>query len=410
MVRPSAFTREGILAAIRGVTVAAVVLVCVGWVLANLFTQPHLLYDFKGGLYNAGAAILDGHDPFHAGYIAHQAAIMRAGGIAVGETSAHAFSLPVYPAPANLAVVPLSLLPYWLAGGLFTVLSVAAMVVALRLLGVRDWRCHGLALISWPFAYGLELGALGPLLVLGAAALWRWRDRLWAPAIALAGIVIAKVFPFPLAAWLIITRRYRQLALTAVLGATISLGAWAILGFAGLTSYPTMLSNLSFIQEGRSDSVVAVLLAAGVSASAAQVVAVLAAAGLIGLAWRFVRAGGHERTAFGLVVMAALTASPIVWDHYLVLLFVPIALMSPSYSKLWLVPLAGPILVLFSTAIVPLGPVPPSHTAHNTRVAVVSLCLEAVVMFRLCRPRSSVRSKVLVDATQGRTAPPLVTA
>jgi hypothetical protein len=109
-------------------------------------------------------------------------------------------------------------------------------------------------------------------------------------------------------------------------------------------------------------------------------------------------------------VMAALTASPIVWDHYLVLLFVPIALMSPSYSKLWLVPLAGPILVLFSTAIVPLGPVPPSHTAHNTRVAVVSLCLEAVVMFRLCRPRSSVRSKVLVDATQGRTAPPLVTA
>ncbi|HEY1524264.1 MAG TPA: glycosyltransferase family 87 protein [Solirubrobacteraceae bacterium] len=410
MVRPSALTRDGILAAIRGVMVAAVVLVCIGWALANVFTQHHLLYDFKGGLYNAGVAILNGHNPFHADYIAHQAAIMRAGGIAVGETSAHAFSLPVYPAPANLAVVPFSLLPYWVAGALFTVLSVAAMVLALRLLEVRDWRCYGLALISWPFAFGLELGTLGPLLVLGVAGLWRWRDRLWPPAIALAAIVIAKVFPFPLAAWLIITRRYRQLALTAALGAAVTLAAWAMLGFAGLTSYPTMLSNLSFIQEGRSDSVVAVLLAAGFSAPAAQAAALLAVAGLLGLAWQFNRSGEHQREAFGLAVMAALTATPIVWDHYLVLLFVPIALLSPSYSKLWLVPLASPILVLFSTAIVPLGHVPPSHSPHNTRMAIVSLCLEAFVVFRLCRPRSSARREPVVEAAAAGATPPLATA
>jgi hypothetical protein len=391
--------------------VAAVVIVGSGGVLANLLMVHHLwLYDFKGGLYNAGVAILNGHDPFHAGYIAHQAAIMRAGGIAVGETSAHAFSLPVYPAPANLAVVPLSLLPYWVAAAVFTVLSVAAMVLALRLMEVRDWRCYGLALISWPFVYGLELGALGPLLALGVAVFWRWRDRLWPPAIALASIVIAKVFPFPLAAWLIVTRRYRQLALAAGLGAAVTLGAWAVLGFAGLTSYPTMLSNLSFIQEGRSDSVVAVLLAAGLSAATAQALALLAAAGLLGLAWRFGRSGGNQRQAFGLAVMAALTASPIVWDHYLVLMFVPIALLSPSYSQLWLVPLAGPILLALSTLIVPQGHVPPSHTPHNTRMAITSLCLEGFVVFRLCRPRSSVRTKLVLDAAPAGTAPPLATA
>ena len=410
MLRLPAITRGGTRAAIRALA-AAVLIIGTGWVLTILLTHHHRwLYDFKGGLYNAGVAILGGRNPFHAGYIAHQAVIMRAGGIAVGETSAHAFSLPVYPAPANLAVVPLSLLPFWAAAVLFTVLSVAAMAVALRLLGVRDWRCYGVALISWPFVYGLELGALGPLLVLGAAVLWRWRDRLWPPAIALASIVIAKVFPLPLAAWLIITRRYRQLALAAVLGAVVTLGAWALLGFAGLTSYPTMLSNLSFIQEGRSDSVVAVLLAAGLSASAAQAVALLAAAGLIGLAWRFGRSGGQQRQAFGLAVMAALTASPIVWDHYLVLLFVPIALLSPGYSQLWLVPLASPILLAISTAIVPLGEVSPSHTPHNTRMAIISLSVEAFVVFRLCRSSSSVRRSSRVEAGPARTASPLATA
>jgi hypothetical protein len=408
MVRPSAVPRERILAAARGVLIAAIVLVGIGWVTVNLLRQGHIwLYDFKGGLYNAGVAILHGHNPFHAGYIAHQAAIMRAGGIAVGETSAHAFSLPVYPAPANLGVVPLSLLPFWAAGALFTAGSVASMILALRLLEVRDWRCYGLALLSWPFAYGLELGALGPLLVLGAAALWRWRDRLWPPAIALASIVIAKVFPFPLAAWLIITRRYRQLVLAAGLGAAVSLGAWAVLGFAGLASYPAMLSHLSFIQEGRSDSVVALLLVAGLSAAAAQALALLAAAGLLGVAWRFGRSADNQRQAFGLTLMAALTASPIVWDHYLVLLFVPIALLSPSYSRLWLVPLASPILVTVSVAIFPLGHVPPSHTPHNLRMALASLCLEAVVVFRLCRPRSSVQTKLVVDAAPARTATPL---
>jgi glycosyl transferase family 87 len=411
MVRPSALTRDGILAASRGLLIAAIVIVGSGWVLFNLPTeQHHWLYDFRGGLYNAGVAILAGHNPFQAGYIAHQAAIMRAGGIAVGETWGHPFSLPVYPAPANLAVVPLSLLPFWLAATLFTGLSVAAMALALRLLGVRDWRCYVLALASWPFVYGLELGTLGPLLVLGVAALWRWRDRLWPPAMALAAVVIAKIFPFPLAAWLIITRRHRQLALTAGLGAAVTLGAWAVLGFAGLTSYPTMLSNLSFIQEGRSDSLVAVLLAAGFSARAAQALALLAAAGLLGLAWRFARAGGHQPQAFGLAVMAALTASPIVWDHYLVLLFVPIALLSPSYSQLWLVPLAGPILLALSTAVVPLGHVSPSHAPHNTRMALISLGLEAFVVLRLCRSRSSVASKRLVDAAPTTSAPPLATA
>lgn len=392
-------------AAARALFVAIIVVGASGWLLGDLLKSHHLwLYDFRGGLYSAGQAILHGHDAYRAGFIARQAAIMRAGGIAIGETSAHAFSLPVYPAPANLAVVPLSLLPYWTAATLFTIVSVGAMALALRLLEVRDWRCYVLTLISWPFMYSLELGALGPLIVLGAACMWRWRDGLWPPAIALASIVIAKIFPFPLAAWLLITRRYRQFLLALGLGAAATLVAWAVLGFAGMTAYPTMLSNLSFIQEGRSDSLVAALLAVGLSARVAQALALLGAGALLLLAWRLARTDGGQRRAFGLAVMAALTGSPIVWDHYLVLLFVPIALLSPHYSRLWLVPLAGPVLLALSAIVFPSSSLLAAHSPHNARMAIITLCLEALVVVRLCRGGSRTETRVLTSPA-GSAAP-----
>ena len=116
-------------------------------------------------------------------------------------------------------MVPLSLLPFALAGILYTLASVAAMLAGIRLLGVRDWRCLALVLISWPFIYGLYLGAVGPFLVLGAGVAWRFRDRVWPPALAIAAIVAAKVFPWPLGVWLLITRRWRALAVAVAAGA-----------------------------------------------------------------------------------------------------------------------------------------------------------------------------------------------
>jgi len=51
-------------------------------------------------------------------------------------------------------------------------------------------------------------------------------------------------------------------------------------------------------------------------------------------AWRIARRPDGDRRAYGIVVIAALVASPMVWPHYLALLFVPIALVSPTLS--WL--------------------------------------------------------------------------
>lgn len=380
-------TQAGLMRALRQLGVVLVLAFSVLRLISAIGDQRHWMFDFNGGLYNAGQAILNGQNPYHPAFISHQAAIMRGGGMAIGETAAHPFSLPLYPAPANLAVVPLSLLPAWLAGALFTLLGAAALPLALRLLEVRDRRCYALALISWPFVYGLELGTLGSLLVLGAAVIWRWRNRLWPPAIALASIVVAKVFPFPLAIWMFATRRYRALTLAVILGVTMTVAAWAILGFAGMSEYPKMLADASFIQQGRSDSLVAILLAAGVPSGAAQKLTLVAAAALLGLTWRLARSQtpGADRRAFGLAVIAGLTASPIVWDHYLVLLFVPVALLSPRLSTLWLLPLAGPVLLALSAVVFP-----SAHRAAlspgNLRGAVITVGLEAVLTLRLVRP------------------------
>jgi hypothetical protein len=357
------------------------------------------LYDFRGGLYNAGWAILHGHAFYQAGFLAHQTAIMNAGGVARGELYSNPFSIPVYPAFANVAVVPLALLPFWAAAALYTALSVGAMVCALRLLDVRDIRCYGLALVSWPFLFGAFLGAIGPFLLLGVAAMWRWRERAWPCGLALAAIVAAKIFPWTLGVWLIITRRWRAAWFSVLACAVLTFGAWAAIGFEGLVQYPRMLSEMSALQEGRAVSIVTVLVVAGVPSTIAGVVAIFAAAGILGIAWRLSRRPGGDRQAFGLAVIAALSGTPIVWEHYMVLLFVPIALASPRFSRLWLVPLVSPLLIPLSRALIPDNPHNRPDSPNALRQALLWLVLEAIVSAWLCtsaEQRAALRRRLTV--------------
>jgi hypothetical protein len=354
-------------------------LVAVGWRVAvatavvasavvlsiKLMANGSFLFDFNGDLYRAGQAILHGHDPYQPGFIAALAAAKHA-----GRAVSPAFAVPVYPAPALLAALPFSLLPDVLAGLLFMALNVAAMVFGLRMLGVRDWRCFAVALASWPFLFGLVVGALGPLIVLGMGLAWRFRARLWTPAIALASVVVAKVFPWTVLVWLLVTRRFRTLALALLIAAVGMLAAWAVIGFAGMSEYPRMLSNLSYVERGSGVSLVAALLGAGVPAGLAEIGALAATALLLGIAYRFARRPGGERQALGLTAIAALTASPIVWAHYLVLLFVPIALASPALSAIWFVPLLSGVLA--------------DPRTNNLAEMLFWIALEAVVAIHLC--------------------------
>jgi hypothetical protein len=351
-------------------------------------------YDFRGGLYNAGWDILHGRSFYQPGFLAHQMAIMNAGGIARGELYTNPFSVPVYPAFANLAVVPLALMPFWPAAGLYTALSIAAMIGALWLLDVRDPRCYGLTLVSWPFLFGLYLGAIGPFLVLGTAGLWRWRDRAWPAALSLATIVAAKIFPWTLGVWLWMTGRRRTAVLSALVCLALTFGAWALIGFSGLAQYPRMLTEMSALQDGRAISLVTVLVVAGVSSSLATELALVLGGLILALAWWVVRSGrgdrdGRLRSAFGLAVIAALTTTPIVWQHYMVLLVVPIAFASPRFSRLWLLPLVSPIADIVSSAIVPDSHPLRPDSPNALRDALLWLLIQAVCAIWLVRDRAA---------------------
>ena len=72
---------------------------------------------------------------------------------------------------------------------------------------------------------------------------------------------------------------------------------------------------------------------ASTSELVAGAVAVAAVAALV-----LLRRRGDDVT-FGVAVVAALIATPILWNHYLVLLLAPIALARPRLAPLWLLPL-----------------------------------------------------------------------
>lgn len=318
-------------------TLVGLILAMAGLLIYGLAARPRFLFDFRGDLYNAAQAILHGHNPYRIDYLNHLAWLKRH----VGRVPP-AFAVPVYPAPVLLVSVPFGLIPFWLGGGIFIAASIAGVIWALRLFGVRDWRCMALVLLSWPCLFGLWFGTLSPLLLLGAAVAWRSRERAAHCAGAIASLVLTKIFPWPLAFWPLVSRRWRTFALTIGLMAATSLAAWAVIGIHTLGTYPHVLSTLSFVERNAGVSMTTTLIAFGVPASLAELLALACAGGLAAAAWRLARRGDIGlRSAFGLLIMAALTAAPLVWVHYEVLLFVPIALISPSLSPLWFVPLVS---------------------------------------------------------------------
>lgn len=353
------------------------------WMALSGVRYRHLLEDFHGALYDAGAAIAHGRSPYHVALIAHQYAVLRAGGMPPGSNGLATSYPALYPAPINVIMAPVGLLPFWLAGTLYSLMSSVALVTGLRLLGVRDWRCLAVALLSWPFLYGLCLGQVGDFLVLGAGVTWRWRRRLWPPAIAVASAVALKVFPWTIAAWLLITRRYRAFACSVGLCVAATALAWAAIGFADLAQYPRMLSQAAAVREGGGDGIATVLVVAGASPTVAGVTAVACA--LIILLTAFLQRSrpDGDRRAFGLAIIAALTGATIVWDHDMVLLFVPIALMSPRFSRLWLLPALVPVLAYLTQVVVPYAPQTAANSPEALRLAIPWLITQAVIGYRL---------------------------
>jgi hypothetical protein len=254
----------------------------------------------------------------------------------------HTFAYPPFVA---WLLVPLHPLGDTAAAVIWTVISLTAVGVALWLLGLRDWRCYALTGVFMFTRSAVNLGTIEPLLLLAVAAAWRWRDRLVQPAAAVGLAIVLKLFLWPLAVWLALTRRLRTAAAAVGVAVVVAAVSWAALGFAGLGDYPGVLHKLANDESTSSYSVVALGVRAHLPLVAARIVSVLVTLALLAAAaWvgRDERRDARDRdvATLTLCLAAALAASPIVWVHYFLLLLVPLVLIRPRLSLLWLVPLA----------------------------------------------------------------------
>ena len=95
-----------------------------------------------------------------------------------------------------------------------------------------------MAFLWIPIVHGIRLGALTPLLILGIAACWRYRDSAVASSLAAAPVVVTKIFMWPLLVWQAergTPRIIRSLAASLV---AFTLIPWATIGFKGLDRLP----------------------------------------------------------------------------------------------------------------------------------------------------------------------------
>ncbi len=250
----------------------------------------------------------------------------------------------VYPPLLSLALAPLAVIPETVAIVVWIAVLGTALAGALWLLGVRDWRVLPVMLLWLPTRDAVWAGTVGPLLALGMAVAWRYRDeRPRLASVALGLDVALKVFTWPLVVWLAVTRRVGAALLATLVAAGAALAAWAVIGFDGILEYPSLLRRLSELEGDRSYSVAALGEALGLPDSRAVVVSVLGGLGLVVLGVRAARdarlpRSERDRIALTATIGAALALTPILWIHYLVLLAVPLALARPRLSLLWFLP------------------------------------------------------------------------
>ncbi|MBV9472552.1 MAG: DUF2029 domain-containing protein [Solirubrobacterales bacterium] len=279
-------------------------------------------WDFHGGIWQAAQDLLHGRSPY---LTPDWRALL------------HASNAFITPPPLAVLAIPLSVLPFVPATVLWNLLCLGALLAALWIVDVRDWKLYLLAACSFPFVASVALGQPDGLFALALAVAWRRRGS-WVGALAAGALIAAKLLAWPLVLWLLVTRRLRSSLVAMATAAGLLLGSWALIGFQGLAEYPRLLSADARAFEDQSHSVTAAAMRLGASARLGQLVAVACAVAIATLIVWVAR--GSDRGWFVAAIAVGLLVSPILWTHYLLALLVALAIARPRLDRAWLLTLA----------------------------------------------------------------------
>jgi hypothetical protein len=271
------------------------------------------------------------------------------------------FGLFYYPPPFVLLALPLALVDPTAAAWLWTVVLIAvffAAVVALPVSIRVKWVVILLAGLDFPMIYGIKLGQVGPILMLTFALGWRFMDRPAVLGVATAIGTAIKIQPVIVFAWALLTGRRRAIVLGLLFLLAVGVAATLIAGPGSWVDQATLLARLSKpIVTPHNYTPGRVAFELGLPEAAAWAVQYLNW-GLAGLALLIGLLRATPVASYLACVVVSQLVSPILWDHYALLLMLPVAwlldrgrwwvVIIPLATLVWLVdvtpPIAYPIL------------------------------------------------------------------
>ncbi len=265
------------------------------------------------------------------------------------------FGLFFYPPTFLPFILPFGLLSQTTAIWTWTALLIAAFAVGVAVLPVARnvrWWIVLVAGLSWPFVYSIKLGQVGPILFLLFAIGWRWLDDPIRLGTSAALGTAVKLQPGLIFVWALLTRRWTAVVAGAVVLVVLAVVA-TILGGVGVWSdFVTLVRQVSDpITTDHNFTPGAIAYQLGLSASAASLLqlacTVLALAAVV-LAARWATA----EASYLVAVIASQLISPILWDHYAMLLLLPVAYLCAA-GRWWA------LLIPLATAVPLVGITPP---------------------------------------------------
>lgn len=289
---------------------AAVVIGAVMVTLVIRYASYTFAYDYRA-YDEAARRVLTGGSPYDLSY-----------------TQAGPFGLFYYPPTSIFAFLPFTLLSVETASWIWIAVAIGSIVLAIAILPVRlQTRSIVLLLagISWPVLYAVKIGQVGPLLFLTFAVAWRWLDRPVVAGIASAIGTALKLQPGIVLVWMALTGRWRMLTVSALVLIVLGFATTVVLGINVWHDFATIVTRVGDpVRTANNFTPGAVAYQLGVPADVASLVQIASMAAVV-VAMLAASRFATPEASFLVVVVASQLLSPILWDHYALMLLLPVA-------------------------------------------------------------------------------------
>ena len=323
--------------------------------------------DAEGGIFRGSQSIVSGDNPYQPERIDAVLARMH------GSLSHEIIEVVGYPPAALVAGLPFVALPKAIRSLFFVLIALLCPALALRALGVRDWRCYGATYLTLPVVHGALLGNVTTVLMLLLAIAYRCRRQARNVGAAVGAMIALKAFAIPLAVWLLLTHR-RRAAVTSIgfAGSATAIGA-AIVGVGASADFLRVARGLTTAQQFGTYSIPSIAYRLGIKGLSRELAITVVLALLVAMIVRR-KSDRADIELFAIGVAASLAVLPVVHQHYLALLLVPIAAASPRFSWRWLV-------------LVPLWLIPADSTVNDPGGLILASCCVAACFVAVLRPQ-----------------------